>query len=276
MNSRQIQELADNLQALLDSVPAGGDGTFTPHSSRKLRETLANISADLERRIADLDPAKQPEAFFDPRDPRLFGIFAAVAMIGQARVPLDSIASMKFYGSGVYAIYYTGPYTLYQRISGKEHPIYVGKADPRDENAKSATEQGTALCSRLGEHRKNILKANTTLDINDFECRYLAVASGWQGAAEGALISLFRPIWNNETGIVYGFGKHGDSATTRANRRSPWDVLHPGRAWAGHGSLVDAKSRPEIDAELDAHFREHPVVPDLAHVLQSLLSQIKT
>jgi hypothetical protein len=152
----------------------------------------------------------------------------------------------------------------------------VGKADPTTAHARTPEEQGEQLAGRLNEHRKNILKASSTLNINDFECRHLVVATSSQGAAENALISLFRPIWNNETGIVYGFGKHGDSATTRANKRSPWDVLHPGRTWAAHTSLVDAKDHKQIKAELDEHFKEHPVVPDLEHVLRSLLEQIKT
>lgn len=32
--------------------------------------------------------------------------------------------------------------------------------------------------------------------------------------------------------VCYGFGKHGDSAGTRKNERSPWDTIHPGRPWA--------------------------------------------
>jgi hypothetical protein len=46
------------------------------------------------------------------------------------------------------------------------------------------------------------------------------------------LINGFHPIWNDEVGICFGIGKHGDSADTRRNTRSPWDTLHPGRKWA--------------------------------------------
>ena len=38
-----------------------------------------------------------------------------------------------------------------------------------------------------------------------------SVQSHWQGAAEGYLINLFRPVWNNETDVCYGLGKHGDA-----------------------------------------------------------------
>ena len=44
------------------------------------------------------------------------------------------------------------------------------------------------------------------------DCRFLIVRTGWQGAAEDFLIELFSPVWNNETGICYEFGKHEDSA----------------------------------------------------------------
>nr|WP_232093526.1 Eco29kI family restriction endonuclease [Sphingomonas paucimobilis] len=92
--------------------------------------------------------------------------------------------------------------------------------------------------------------------------------SGWETAAEDYMIHLFRPIWNSETSILYGLGKHGDDATTRANKRSPWDTLHPWRKWA-EKSKEDAKSPETIDTELTRHFQEHPVFPDLEHVLTS-------
>lgn len=78
-------------------------------------------------------------------------------------------------------------------------------------------EQSDRLCRRLSEHRKNIRKAANTLDIADFEFRSLVVQSGWETPAEDYLIHLFRPIWNKETGILYGLDKHGDNAKTRAN-----------------------------------------------------------
>src|SRR5690606_35953887 len=113
--------------------------------------------------------------FFDPADPRLFGTFAAVALIGQDRVPLVDIANTKFYGSGIYAIYYNGDMSLYSPISRTETPIYVGKADPGSGSAKSPKEQGTTLAGRLDEHRKNVNRAEN-LSISDFECRHLVVA----------------------------------------------------------------------------------------------------
>jgi len=274
MTTRDIQNLAQELRALLARID-GAQETLSPRASSKLRRELESVAHDLRTRLANLDPVKMPGAFFDPADPRLFGTFAAVALIGQDRTPLSAIAETKFYGSGIYAIYYIGATPLYEPISGTETPIYVGKADPGSGGAKTPREQGTTLSGRLDEHRKNIERA-TNLDIADFECRRLVVASGWQTAAESALITLFRPLWNKETRILLGFGKHGDSGDTRRNKRSPWDVLHPGRGWAQTGQVEDAKSPGQIKDEVRAHFTQHPPVRDLQHVLHDLIARIGT
>ena len=50
--------------------------------------------------------------------------------------------------SGVYALYYSGDFEGYAAISGKEHPIYVGKADPRDPTSQTAMDQGDRLSRR--------------------------------------------------------------------------------------------------------------------------------
>jgi hypothetical protein len=140
---------------------------------------------------------------------------------------------------------------IYAPTSGTETPIYVGKADPPT-SAKSVVEQETKLYGRLNEHRKNIDKV-AGIDIADFECRALAVQSGYQAAAENHLIRLFMPIWNNETKILFGIGEHGDAATTRANNKSPWDTIHPGRAWAKENP--EAKTADEIRNEVAEHFQ---------------------
>jgi hypothetical protein len=173
-----------------------------------------------------LDPIRQPSAVFDPSNPKVVGRFVSLALVAQQRHPLAEIP--RFYGSGIYAIYYNGPFPLYAPISGSETPIYVGQAAPAINNARTPLEQGPRLCGRLSDHRKNIGTATTTLDLADFEFRSLVVQSGWETAAEDYMIHLFRPIWNSETSILYGLGKHGDDATTRANKRSPWDTLHQG------------------------------------------------
>ena len=179
---------------------------------------------------------------FEPSNPTIAGRIIGLALLARARKPL-SFATEKFYGSGVYAIYYNGDFPAYSGISGKEQPIYVGKADPAHPSAKTVVEQMDRLSRRLNDHRKTIAKASATLKLDDFEFRALVVQSGYESAAENYLIHLFRPIWNNETKICRGFGKHGDDPKTRRNQRSPRVTLHPGREWAHRAaSMQDART----------------------------------
>jgi hypothetical protein len=195
-------------------------------------------------------------------------------MIAQARRPLANVD--RFYGSGVYAIYYSGKFPAYEAISGREHPIYVGKAEPADRESKTAVEQGDRLSGRLNEHRKNIAKAERTLRLEDFEYRALVVRTGLQSSAEGYLIDLFKPIWNNEVGICYGFGKHGDAPETRANLRSPWDTLHHGRDWAHRDpKMRDARAAERIMEDIARHLAEHPPLRSIDEILRRFLEEMR-
>lgn len=274
MNSRNTAPgSVDALRASLERLTADASDTSLSSAKRKKLETQIKEAIDeLTALLAKLDPIAQPTSVFDPSNPKVVGRFVALAMVAQERHPLSDIP--KFYGSGVYAIYYKGSFPAYQPISGTETPIYVGQASPSVSNARAPIEQGAKLSGRLNDHRKNIAKAESTLDLADFEFRSLVVQSGWETAAEDYLIHFFRPIWNSETNILYGLGKHGDAATTRANKRSPWDTLHPGRAWAA-ASAEDAKSVEQVEAELVRHFAEHPVYPNLQSVLANFIGELR-
>lgn len=195
--------------------------------------------------------------------------FFAFSFINQDKRNLSELADAPFYGSGVYAIYYHGKTEkAYQPFSGTETPIYVGKANPKNAYAETVEDQGQMLYARLKEHSKNISK--TALDLANFHYRYAAIQSGMQAAVEDFMIRLFQPIWNKEVNICYGLGKHGDSATTRANKRSPWDTMHPGRKWAV-ATTADQMKRSDIEAKIATHFQLHPVIRD-KNVLFKLLS----
>lgn len=222
---------------------------------------------------ARLDPIHQPLSFFDPSDPRIVGKFIGLALIAQPRVGLSAVE--EFYGSGVYALYYEGGFQRYQPIRTTETPVYVGKADPADGAATTPKQQGTRLHGRLQDHARSIGKA-TNLNVDDFVCRYLVVQSGWQTAAEAYLIDVFRPIWNNEIKLLFGIGKHGDSAKTRANKRSPWDTMHPGRAWAySDPATKDQVLLSELNNMLDAHFALVPPIKDTAGVLERFFTSLR-
>ncbi|MDG5750478.1 Eco29kI family restriction endonuclease [Qipengyuania sp. XHP0211] len=259
-------QLLAGIERLLESTRTG---ELTAPARKKLVASIDSMRDRLDRLTRKIDPNELPDAFFDPAEPTLIGNFVALALVAQDRRSLASLG--RFYGSGVYAIYYNGGNPLYAPISGTETPIYVGKADPKG-NPKTAIDQGTKLADRLNEHRRNIDKVNG-VDIADFDCRALAVQTGYQAAAESHLIRMFRPIWNNETGILYGLGKHGDSATTRANNKSPFDTLHPGRRWAD--ASPEAQSVPEIVDKVREHFDSAIVFDDQSAVLRAFVANIR-
>lgn len=217
------------MQELLAAIPE--DPSFPPSVSgavrNELRGTITMLIGRLENLSIAMDPVRLPANVLDPSDPQTMGTLIANTLLAQPRNPLKDVE--RFYGSGVYALYYCGDFDAYQPISGTETPIYVGKADPAEHGANSVVDQGERLSNRLRDHQRSIMAAKN-LQIEDFDCRYLVVKSAWQNTAETYLIEKFSPVWNNEVGICYGFGKHGDSPDTRKNTRSPWDTLHPGHA----------------------------------------------
>lgn len=253
-----IEQLTQELKSLLQQIEELGAGADA-RAKVKVLKGLGEVSSQLSEVTANLDPILRPDSVFDPSAPDTIGRIIALTMVAQKRHPLSQIPD--FYGSGIYAIYYTGNYDAYGALTGSEHPIYVGKADPNDQTAQDAVAQGVKLSARLREHAKNIDKATSTLALSDFECRFLIVKSGFQSSAERYLIDFFKPIWNSETKICFGLGKHGDSSTTRVNKRSPWDTLHPGRPWAD-SILENQKSEALIRKEIDAHFALNPPYRD--------------
>ncbi len=262
----------DKLSTIAEEVVAelSGKASGSP-DAQKLRGRLEKIARALTLASEKLDPTRRPASIFNPSNPTHVGRFIALTMIAQDRTPLSGLE--KFYGAGVYAIYYVGSFAAYRPIARMEHPIYVGKADPADEKAVNVIHQGTKLWDRLNEHRKSISKANS-LNLADFECRFLVVASGYQNAAEEYLINLFQPIWNNEVKLAFGIGKHGDAPTTRVNKRSPWDTLHPGRPWAA-GTLADQKPIAQIEAELTKHFSDAKPYKNQKDIFTRFMSEMR-
>jgi len=138
-----------------------------------------------------------------------------------------------FNGIGVYAIYYTGNFPAYRKISatGYKIPIYVGQATPTKSRKGAETEAAmatNALHARLCQHAKT-LEAAENLKLEDFRCRHLIVVPVWVGLAEQFLITHYRPLWNV---LLDGFGNHDPGKGRRNMRRPRWDILHPGREWA--------------------------------------------
>ena len=65
--------------------------------------------------------------------------------------------------------------------------------------------------------------------------------------------------------------KHGDAASTRRNKRSPWDVVHPGRVWALDAQLQNNATAEEIAARIDAILDKYPPRTDHAALVEEML-----
>ena len=280
MNRRRDRNIAatevlERLDAdLIALAEIAGAHQSSAVARRRIDVKLRALVERAETLLRELDPIRQPDFVFDPGDPAVVGRFIALAMIAQPLVQLPAVE--RFYGSGVYALYYGGGFDAYGSIRGSETPIYVGKADPQSETAKTPMDQGIRLFNRLRDHLRSIGKADDTLDVADFGCQFLVVQSGWQGAAEDYLIHLFRPIWNSEVGICYGLGKHGDAPSTRANLRSPWYTLHPGRDWAWRDpTMGDARTREHILANLKKHFSTTAVFQGVDQILTGFIAELR-
>jgi hypothetical protein len=234
-------------------------GDYTPQVRKRFKNEIVETVDLLTQFALKVDPIRQPGAVFNPSNPATIGRMIALCMVNKASQPMTSLDGDPFYGGGVYALYYRGDHPAYQSISGRPIPIYVGKADPSEIQAQSPEGQGVKLWHRLSkDHLKN-LRLSENLKESEFDCRYLVTISGYQSAAEAFLIETFKPIWNNEVKICFGFGKHGDKATTRANTRSPWDTLHPGRKWAwAEGNRPNEKGEEQIIAAIHAHYESNP------------------
>ena len=263
--------IIEALRALLEVLPEDmSSSDLTGINARRRKQLIESIREAIRRLdfvAVGLDPIQLPKFVFDPSNPDVVGKLIGDTLLEQPRVPLAAI--QRFYGSGVYALYYRGDFPAYIPIKDSNTPIYVGKADPAVLDARTPMEQGERLYARLnGDHARSIRKAEdhareahaeNYIKLADFDCRHLVVRSAWQRTAEDYLISRFKPVWNDEIGLCYGFGKHGDSPKTRANTRSPWDTLHPGRPWATHEDNVpNPLTAGQIVARLLEHYRQNP------------------
>lgn len=257
----------------------------SPATVRRVRNGLTRHFQAVEKARSVADPVSTPLTSFDPSDPKTVGRMVSMALLAQPMVPLGAVKPA--YGSGVYAIYYAGDHPLYARISGTETPIYVGKADPSNGDASSPREQGPRLTGRLIEHAATIATAEryalenplapglSAIRLADFKCRRLVCATNAQLVAERHLIRMFWPVWNSDTKACWGMSKHGDAASTRRNKRSPWDVVHPGRAWALDEQLVNNATAEEVALRIDAILDEYPPRTDHAALLEEMLAAFR-
>jgi hypothetical protein len=185
------------------------------------------------------------------------------AILANDVLPLGS--SSQISGAGVYVLYYSGPFPAYTALSsansnGFNHPIYVGKAIPKGgrKGGLSDIDPATSnvLSSRLRKHAESI-NAASNLDLNDFVFRAIILDDIWIPLGENILIETFQPLWNV---VVEGFGINDPGKGRLGQKRSAWDVLHPGRTYAQklQGGSPEIKS---IQGRIQDYFVGKPLRP---------------
>lgn len=268
-NQLDPNEVIKRIDQLEEVLPQEVERFTSGQGKRKtVLERLRGLIDRLTTLYRALDPIEHSD-IYDPSHPDTAADLIADRLNQSPLLPLNNLP--RFWGSGVYALYYTGEHPAYARISNTEIPIYVGKADPGKPMATTAMEQGTKLYARLvNDHARSIRAAEeyfsqlaegdrertelAAIRLEDFQCRYLVLASAYAGAVERNLIHHHKPVWNNEIRICIGFGKHGDKATTRKNTRSDWDTIHPGRTWA---TSEDNVANPRTPLVIQDDILEH-------------------
>lgn len=199
------------------------------------------------------------EAPYNPLDKLHLGESVADAILRRVVQALPRIRP--FVGAGIYAIYYTGDFAAYAAMAERNRPdrhvwpIYVGKAVPagaRKGGFGLGLSPGTVLFNRLKEHAKSIEQVDS-LNLEDFACRYVVVDDIWIPLGESLLIERFAPLWNR---ALDGFGIHDPGGRRATQRRSAWDVVHPGRPWAE--KLADnERSTEQLLEQVRAFLAEH-------------------
>jgi hypothetical protein len=123
----------------------------------------------------------------------------------EASPPLPLERGVGPQASGVYALYF------------KDALVYIGKA------SKGTTKSKRTLRARLAEHVGKIA-GRQNIEDGEMLCRYLTfVSEWWVFAAEFALITHYRPEWN-ESGFgskTPGVGRPGTARVSRWNEQFP-------------------------------------------------------
>ncbi len=197
------------------------------------------------------------------------------------RIPISLSMTDGISGAGIYAIYYTGPFTAYSAIkcdaanSLFERPIYVGKAIPKGGRKGGLTRDATsgrALADRLRQHAASIDEVEN-LTLADFAVRHLVVEDIWIPLGENMLIETFKPVWNR---AIDGFGNKDPGRRRATQYRSPWDTLHRGRRFAE--KLADSAMTSEFLLERIADYFAERKLAQLPKVIadQILENELQT
>lgn len=203
----------------------------------------------------------KPKAY-DPLNYSTISETMADALISCDLTALGSVGP--FYGNGVYALFYTGDFAPYRRLSERNRdapgswPIYIGKAAPAnrkggiDPSIVDSEKAGSALFDRSQDHRKSIETVDN-LNIDDFQIKLMVCSFLWVPMTETALIARFTPVWNT---LLDGFGNHDPGGGRIGGKMSKWDTLHPGREWVEKRRLTPAVSEADLIKAVESELEQ--------------------
>lgn len=205
--------------------------------------------------------SNKPDGPYNPLDKLNIAKSIESELLDRPVAPLSEAGSIK--GAGVYAIYYAGDFAPYSAVAELNsggvftQPIYIGKAIPKGGRKGGLTKDasvGVALADRLRQHAASIDESEN-LDLSDFYFRHLVVDDIWIPLGENMLIETFKPVWNR---AIDGFGNKDPGRRRKTQFKSPWDVLHPGRAFAV--KLADSGVSPEfLEERVGDYFAGRPL-----------------
>ncbi|MDA2934215.1 Eco29kI family restriction endonuclease [Acidobacteria bacterium AH-259-D05] len=194
---------------------------------------------------------------YNPLDKKHLAESVAKALLEQ---PVKPLPPEPFRRAGIYALYYSGDFPAYRRISAQKTesmwavPIYVGSAVPKGSRRGGfglGKKPGKVLFNRLKQHANSIEQVEN-LDLSDFSCRYLVTDDIWIPLGEQLLIHWFSPLWNQH---LSGFGIHAPGKGRDKQATSEWDTLHPGRSFA-RDLPPRTKTAEELIEKIDAILEE--------------------
>lgn len=148
--------------------------------------------------------------------------------------PPAALGQLRCDRPGIYGLFYTGTLDVYAQLD-RRLPIYVGVAS-------------TSLSARVAVHLRSIDAADN-LHAEEFTVRTLVLPSAAEAqAAETFALEALRPLWNAP--VLSGLGNNLPGAGRRRQRRSRWDVLHPGRPGRDGEPALD---RLDLERQVRAH-----------------------
>jgi hypothetical protein len=203
---------------------------------------------------------------FNPLDTNALTKVFANEMTSRPAVVLPEVHPSAVQGPGLYALYYSGDFELYEPVAeaGTEWPIYLGSALPSGSRTGRVRKvQKPPILDRLERHAHSVTSAKN-LEEGRFRARWFEVDEPFIILGEILLLRFYRPLWNS---TVAGFGAKVVGGRRTGGRMSNWDTLHPGREGMGtaRGATV-----AKIEEEVARHLSEFPpgwsiTTPGAAH-----------